>query len=703
MNDSNNVSRVQQIIVLILTMALTILIVFYGSLPESYNFQVGSVSDSDIYASRTFVDTYDTELKATLARNSVPAVFIRSVDLSKENVDKVKNLFKCISESRAKICNTTETVTDENGQEKVVTKIVTANDVLPGLKTSITNEIGVCPKEEDLLVYLNMTNSAYSYMSDRGIAIAELIMIKDINENSLETAIKDQMDTFIEANASYAAYAEALNNMYSVLLTENSVFDETATEEAASNAYNEVINNPVTIEKGTKIVAVGDVINEHTYQSLVDLELIRNNTFDWVILSRVTIYLVIIFIALVIYLYMSNTNITYDLKVFYMMILTFIIPLPIGIYLSSISYLLSVEIFLAAIAATYVGTSAGIIISLANLLMMWPIYNFDIEMFVINFVAIIVCCSIAGKNSKNHNSALLIILPSISALITSIGYNYLNTSTREKFITSVIMTILSMTFSLVAAVGLMPIYELITNAVTPVRLIYLSQPGHPLLKRLFFEASGTYQHSIMVSNLADAAAEAIGADALFCKVSAYYHDIGKLENPSYFTENQSDGYNPHNDIPVMDSVSIITKHPEDGLKLARKYRLPNPILKVIDEHHGTTYPAYFYNKACEEATAQGLEKPSLENFKYRGHIPSSKESAIVMIADTCEAAIRSHKDYDLDQVEKLIRILIKKKIEQDQLSNSGLSFDDIENIIQAFKQVYAGAFHERIKYPENAN
>ena len=205
---------------------------------------------------------------------------------------------------------------------------------------------------------------------------------------------------------------------------------------------------------------------------------------------------------------------------------------------------------------------------------------------------------------------------------------------------------------------------------------------------------------MMVANLADSAAEAIGADSLLCKVAAYYHDIGKLENPEYFTENQHGGVNPHDNLTVMESVAIITKHPEDGVKLAKKERLPNAIIKIIDEHHGTTYPSYFYRKAVEDAKARGLEPPDVANFRYRGHIPSSRESAIVMLADTCEAAVRSMKTSDVAGAEQLIRVLIKDKIDQDQLINSGLSFDDVEKIIIAFKQVYAGVFHERIKYPE---
>ena len=138
---------------------------------------------------------------------------------------------------------------------------------------------------------------------------------------------------------------------------------------------------------------------------------------------------------------------------------------------------------------------------------------------------------------------------------------------------------------------------------------------------------------------------------------------------------------------------------KDGVKLAKKERLPLAIIKIIDEHHGNTVPAYFYYKACEEAKAKGLELPDINNFRYKGHIPSSRESAVVMLADTTEAAVRSKKITTADGAEELIRALVKDKIDHDQLSNSGLSFDDIESIIRAFRQIYEGMFHERIKYP----
>jgi hypothetical protein len=269
--------------------------------------------------------------------------------------------------------------------------------------------------------------------------------------------------------------------------------------------------------------------------------------------------------------------------------------------------------------------------------------------------------------------------------------------------TAALWAIISASVSVVAAIGSMPIFELLSNTVSPVRLIDLSQPGNPLLKRLFLEAPGTSQHSMMVANLADSAADAIGADALLAKVGAYYHDIGKLEKPLFFTENQQNGINPHDELSPEESMAIISAHPDQGVRLARKNRLPNSIVKIIQEHHGTTCQAFFYHKAKQIAQQSGLPEPPMNDFRYRGGIPSSKESAVVMLADTCEAAIRSAGSSNLEEAEELFRKLVKQKIEQDQMNSSGLSFNDIETVIRAFLQVYAGFFHERVKYPDDNN
>ena len=682
--------RILRTLALLLTVFVLVFIVFYGSLAESYDYDIGSVAESDIYAPRTFVDSYETEHQAVIARNSVSAIFIRSDEISEENSDNVEGFFDLVSQERS-IYSASLTTTSPITSEQA------ASELSVNIKQTLDAEISA----ESLLVFMDMSDSSFSYIKDKAISMTELIMVDDIDESMLESSIDSQIDSFKQSNPSYSEYADSLKIVLDALLQPNSVFDETATNDSAENSYLNAIQNPVTIDKGALIVSSGDVITEHIYQNLVDLELIRVNSMNLVILLRDFVYVAAIVVCLLTFLSVKHKNDSYNPRTFYTILITFVISVFASVYLSELSSLFCVVLFFTVICSSYIGTFDGIVLSIGNLLLMWPIYSFDIELLFINIIAIIVCASLAGRTDKVSSSATLILLPTVMTVFASLSYGFINNYTRDEYINSMIFSLVSSTASLVAAVGIMPVYELFSNVASPVKLIILSQPGQHLLKRLFLEASGTYSHSMMVANLADSGAEAIGADSLLCKVAAYYHDIGKLDNPQYFTENQHDGINPHDKLPIMESLAIITRHPENGVKLARKERLPLAIIKIIDEHHGTTYPAYFYYKACEEAKAKGLEHPDVENFKYHGHIPSSRESAVVMLADTCEAAVRSTKQTDTDGAEALIRKLVKDKIDQDQLINSGLSFDDVEKIILAFKQIYAGVFHERIEYPND--
>ena len=691
MNINSFGTKLQQIVVMVLVALLILLIVFYGYMPDSYNYTVGSISESDIYATRTITDTYQTEYEALIAKNSVAAIFVRNEEISTSNVEDVDTFFTCVAQTRALINNpTTGTfITEEVG--------------LQNLKSSLRSKLNKNFDDTDLTVFIKMTRSAFSYIEDKGISMTEVLMMSNVNSDSIEGAINEQIESFKQTNPAYSAYADTLFNILTTIVQPNSTYDKAATEDAEDNAYQTAIDNPIVIERGTKIVSAGEVIDDHSLRLLEDLDLINKYGFDYYILARVAAYVILIFGACIFYISIKENDFKINLSVFYILIITYMIPIAASIYLSELSSMLVIELFFTAICAMYMGVSASIILSFSNLFLMWPVYSFDIDTMFVQAISIFVCSCVAGRQNKRFNSAAIIIVPTIAAELATIAFSFFSNATRTEYINAAMMTGLSTIGSLVIAVGLLPIYELFSNRVTPVRLIELSQPGHPILKRLFIEASGTYQHSMMVANLADSAAEAIGADALLCKVASYFHDIGKLENPMYFTENQQGGVNPHDSLTVMESVEIIISHPENGVKLARKHKLPEPIIKIIDEHHGTTYPGYFYNKACEEATAAGLDMPDPANFRYRGHIPSSRESAIVMLADTCEAAIRSSGKTDLDSCEALIRRLIKGKIDQDQLRESGLSFEDIEKIVESFKNFYAGAFHERIKYPENAN
>ncbi len=680
-------STFQQLFISILSMFIIILLVFYGYRPVSYDLPVGSVSSIDIYAHRSFVDTYQTNYEAVLARNTASPIFIRSDEISDHNINNVELFYSIIREARSHRLTGYGTLASD------------WPETVAAMKAQLAAEFSTIPDDETIDMLLNMSYSAFNLVVDRSVAIAEIIMMDNVNTDMLSRKIDEHTEVFGQTYEEYAPYAAVINRVLKLLMAPNSVFDRDATDEAGENAFLTAMNSPIIVDKGTKIVSSGDVITEHMYQALVDLELIRSDTVDLLILARIAAYIIILYAVNLIYFRHRDKDLFPDMRLFYMIIITFMIPIAASVYLSDLSPLLIVSLFFTAIASTYIGTRDGIILSMTESLIMWPLYNFDSEFISVSFVGIVVTGAIAGKKDRTYNSASLIVMPMIACILAVNAYNAIFAASVAGYVESSVWTGVSAVMSIILAIGVMPIVELFSKVVSPVKLIELSQPGNPLLRRLFLEAPGTYSHSMMVASLADAGADAVGADSLFCRVASYFHDIGKLENPNFFTENQSDGYNPHNDLPIEQSVSIITAHTKDGVRIARKYHLPESFVRVIEEHHGTTYPGYFYFRACQEAKDAGLPEPDVNDFRYDGRIPSSKESAIIMIADTCEAAIRSNKLTDINEIENLIRKLIKSKIDQDQLTDSGLSFDDLEKITESFKQIYAGTLHERIQYP----
>jgi putative nucleotidyltransferase with HDIG domain len=239
-----------------------------------------------------------------------------------------------------------------------------------------------------------------------------------------------------------------------------------------------------------------------------------------------------------------------------------------------------------------------------------------------------------------------------------------------------------------------PLFDIITT----MRLIELSRPESPLLQLLLREAPATYHHSLMVANLAEQAAEAIGANALLTRVGAYYHDIGKMTRPYFFTENQADGMNPHDRLDPQTSAGVIVGHVTDGIELARRYRLPKRVRAFIPEHHGSNQVSFLYHKAVQLAGGPNLVEES--DFRYPGRKPQSKETALVMLADGCEAAVRSAAPRNAEDVAKIVNNIIDQRVNDGQLNECDLTMQDLAIIRQTFTSALKGTFHPRIKYPE---
>lgn len=254
--------------------------------------------------------------------------------------------------------------------------------------------------------------------------------------------------------------------------------------------------------------------------------------------------------------------------------------------------------------------------------------------------------------------------------------------------------------SSILALGLSPILEGTFHIITPYGLAELGDHNQPLLKRLQMEAPGTYHHSLMVSTLCEAAAEAIGANPILARVGAFYHDIGKLKRPLFFVENQSyfSIENPHNNLTPRLSKMVITAHPKDGIDFAKEYGLPTVINDFILQHHGEGIAKYFYNQAIKEEGAQNVKE---EQFRYTGPKPNSKETAILMIADAVESAVRAVKGATSEEIEQIIHKIIIERLNDGQLEDSPLTLKDLKIIAATFGRILRGMQHNRIKYQEN--
>jgi cyclic-di-AMP phosphodiesterase PgpH len=239
----------------------------------------------------------------------------------------------------------------------------------------------------------------------------------------------------------------------------------------------------------------------------------------------------------------------------------------------------------------------------------------------------------------------------------------------------------------------------VLDVVTPFQLIELSRPTHPLFRQLLLNAPGTYHHTLLVSNMAEEAAERIGADGLLTRVGAYYHDIGKTLRPYFFAENRVGNINPHERLDPLTSARIIISHVPDGLDLAEKYKLPSAIRAFIPEHHGTSMTLAFYRTAVK-AAGDGGHNVREEDFRYPGLKPQSKETAIVMLADSCEARVRSAGPASVEEIDRIIGETIQDRLDQGQLDESDLTLRDLKEIHAAFLSVLKGVFHPRVRYPE---
>jgi len=255
--------------------------------------------------------------------------------------------------------------------------------------------------------------------------------------------------------------------------------------------------------------------------------------------------------------------------------------------------------------------------------------------------------------------------------------------------------------SAILCLGTLPIWEWIFGILTPTKLLEITSPNHQLLRRLALEAPGTYHHSLVVGNLVERAAEEIGANVLLVRAGAYFHDIGKLMNPEYFTENQQIGQNLHDHIGPNISTLVIVAHVKDGVNLVRQHRIPQPVIDLVEQHHGTSLVSFFHTLAARQNRDQGYGTTIDEGgFRYPGPKPQSKEASILMLADASESACRSLREPTPGKMEAMVRHISEDKLKDGQFDESGLTLRELRTIENSIINSILAVRHNRISYPD---
>lgn len=640
------------------------------------------ISKKDIIAQKTITveDTRRTEQRRKeVAQKVDPILTVTEDDFIKNNLSSLQNSIIKIRQKDK----------DLNVKREELSLLFDDED---GNKANVVYYLLKIP-DETLKTLFDKSNITLMNVLSAGIAE------KDVERHVLKNLIRHHLPS---ETSRYQG--TMITSLLEQVIVPNLVVDEFATEIARKNAQNAVKPYEVTFEKGDKILFEGEPVTKLKRDAL---RVAGYNLVELNGLGLLGIFLVTVFSTLIFTVYKNKyaTTLTYNqllIVAILSLILAFItVALPTGFS----PYILPFPAFII-IVSIFTAPNIAFVASMLMLSIITLGMHYDIQ-FMTSFTLLNLVASIFMLN-VNFTRRFDLIKAGIYIACTGILF-VSSIYMLEKFLIDVenVLIIRDASFvflngilSSMIALGFLPVLESAFKIVTPYGLAELADHNQPILKRLQMEAPGTYHHSLMVANLCEAAAEAIGANPILAKVGAYYHDIGKLKRPLFFVENQSQFgiENPHKKLNSRLSKMVVTAHTKDGVDIAKEYHLPPIINDFILQHHGDSLASYFYNQAIKE---EGAENVKEEQFRYSGPKPQTKEAAILMIADAVEAAVRAMKASTTEEIEAIINKIIDERVNDNQLSECPLTLADLKTIATTFTRLLRGNQHDRIKYHED--
>ena len=654
-----------------------------GATPEQHDIQIGAPSAIDILATKDVNDVVTTEAHREAAAAAVEPSY-KSVD-----VTVVGEVSAAMEAEFAELRALREGVSSENAE-------------------SITDE-----QLEELNASLSVSVNREQYAALIGASEEDLSKLFSDTASRVREALNSTLPEGQEAAAisrisralSASGYPAPLVSLTTEVLRDcvrpNMLIDEEITEANRQKARDAV--EMETCVKGEVIVRRGDIVTLAQYTMLSSLGLLKEDNLDVPLFAGIALIVFLLMGCLGLYMWRYNRDLLTPKTVMLLgVIMVLVLALSLGvsqwnIYLMPVSLgMMLISLLIGHRLALFVNLLLGF---MASMLTDASSGQFTMAMFSVLLMSIVsspVILAVFSRSMQRMTTLLAGVLVGVSNFVVTLAVGLVNSAELSSVLVNAAWAMASGLLSAVLCIGFQPLMEWLFNLATTARLIELSNPNQPLLRRLLLEAPGTYHHAIIVANLAEAAASAIGANGLLARVGAYYHDVGKLKRPVYFKENQM-GDNPHDRTDPRVSAAILTAHPRDGAAMAQKARIPEPVIDIIRQHHGDGVALWFYDKAVK---LYGADQVDISAFRYEGPRPQTREAAVVMLADTIEAAARSIPDPDPEKIDATIRKLVYNKLGDGQLDESPLTFRDLECICSAFSTVLTGVFHERIEYPD---
>lgn len=692
LTDKNIIQKISIFLILLTAITLVLSINFF---PDKILLKEGQIGSKDILSPGDFefVDLEATQNSREKAAKSIKEVY----DLNLANIENVEkqidSLFLEIKEYKEK---TNESL--KNANDKIMDNDKTlTDDELHEMANEINDNLGFYINEQVIAASLQFDNLTLEKIRVDIKSSMRKIMEQGIKEDDLENAKKQLIREISEISIDHYD-ALIASDIATSLLLPSLFLNEEDTEKRRQEAITSVDDVIRTIQKGQIIIRKGEVVTSEDIAILNALGLKNpkiyfSNIIGIIMITAICFLLVFLYLNYFypdIYENISKLILLGIISIFVVLLAKiasqvsgYLMPIASASMLVAISFSPNIAILLTVMLSLLIGFIPG-----GGL-------NYSLVSIISGIVAIY---SIRKATQRSSLTRAGLLIAGVN-IITISALGLINNESYYLILQNNFWGVLNGLLAVILTIGILPFLESYFDITTSFKLMELSNPNQPLLKKMILEAPGTYHHSIVVGNLSETAAEEIGGNGLLARVGAIYHDIGKIKRPYFFTENQEAYKNIHDEMEPSLSALVIASHVKEGLELAKKNKLPKDIIDIITQHHGTGLITYFFHRALKE-NGSDIDAVAEENYRYSGPKPQTKEAGIILLADSLEAATRSLTNPTATRIKTLVKEIIQKNLDSGQLEECDLTLKDLDKIGDSFSRILNGMFHSRVEYPD---